>query len=59
MPPRQIPTGQGRLTFEVALRSAVADTAGATVDEDDRDDEAVLLAEQQKQQEEKTQLVLL
>jgi len=58
IPPRQIPTGQGRLTFGVAPGSAAADAAGATVDEDDQDDEAVLVAEQQKQQKEKTQPVL-
>jgi len=48
MPPRHIPTGYRRLTFGVAPRSAAADAAGATVDEDDQDDEAVLVAEQQK-----------
>jgi len=50
MPPRQIPTGQGRLAFGVVPRSVAADTAGATVKEDDQDDEVVLVAEQQKQQ---------
>jgi len=36
MPPRQIPTGQGRLAgrFGVAPESSAADAAGATVDED-------------------------
>jgi len=58
MPPRQIPAGQGRLTFGVAPGSAAADTAGATVDEDDEDFKAVLVAEQQKQQKERTQPVL-
>jgi len=48
MPPRQIPTGQVRLTFAVAPGSAAADAAGATVDEDDQDDETVLVAEQQR-----------
>ena len=55
---RQIPTGQGRLTFGVAPESATADAAGATVDEDDQDDEVVLVAEQEKQQKERTQPVL-
>jgi len=58
MPPRQIPTGQGRLAFGVAPGRVAADAAGATVDEDDEDDEAVLVAEQQKQQKERTQPVL-
>jgi len=48
MPPRQIPTGQVRLTFGVAPGSAAADAAGATVDENDQHDEAVLVAELQK-----------
>ena len=37
IPARQIPKGQGRLTFGVAPESATADAAGATVDEDDQE----------------------